>query len=102
MYEKKGPKWNKKKKAKFASLKTIREANELIRLLNSSYMKNDAKISVLANNVMLDLKDKEDNRRELFKELKRNNNVVKFKKHINSPNNIYNVIMSHINAGKNN
>lgn len=94
------PKWNKNKKAQFASLKNIRETNELIRLLNSSYTKNDPRISVFVNRVMLGLIDKKENLRELYKELKRNNNVVKFKKHIHSPNNIYSVIWDHINDVK--
>jgi len=93
------PKWNKNKKARFASLNNIREANELVRLLKSSYTKSDPRISVLVNRVMLGLIEKKENLRELYKELKRNNNVVKFKKHIHSPNNIYDVIFNHINAG---
>lgn len=96
------PKWNKNKMAQFVSLKNIREANELIRLLKSSYTKSDSRIPVLVNRVMLGLIDNKDNLREFYKELKRNNNVVKFKKHINSPNNVYNVILNHINAEKNN
>lgn len=94
------PNWNKNKKEQFASLKNIREANELIRLLKSSFTKDDSRISILANNVSLGMKDKKDNQRELFKELKRNNVVVKYMKQLHSPNNIYKVIMNHINDSK--
>lgn len=97
---KSGVRWNKDKRANQVSLKTIREANTLLRLLNSAYAKDNNRQSILANNVMANLRNKKENRLELYKELKRQKKVASFMKHIDSPNNIYKIVMNQLNNNK--
>lgn len=96
--KKKCSRWNKDKRHNFVSLQTIRKTHYLLRMLKSPYAKENSKYSILANEIMSNLKNKKEARRVLFLELKKNNIVVNFRKRIDAPNNIYSIIMKRLNS----
>lgn len=87
--KKKELKWNREKKANFVSKDFIRKANDLLRKMNSPFVKDKSTLSASANEIYNKLVDKKENRQILFRNLKEKRIYVRFLSLIDIPNNIY-------------
>ena len=86
---KKKLKWNQNKKANFVSKRFIRNADELLRKMNSPFVRDKSSLSAQANEIYNKLNDKKENRILLFRNLKEKRIFARFLSLIDVPNNIY-------------
>ena len=87
--KKKRLKWNQNKKANFVSKSFIRNADELLRKMDSPFVKDKSILSAQANEIYNKLNDKKENRSLLFRNLKDKRIFARFMSLIDVPNNIY-------------
>jgi len=82
-------KWNQDKKENFVSKDFIRKSHDLLRKMNSPFLKDKSVLATDANKLYAMLGNKEDNRRILFRNLKERHIYKEFLSYIDIPNNIY-------------
>lgn len=83
------PKWNQNKKEQFISKADIKKANELIRKLQSPYVKDKTPFKAMANKLYSKLSTQPENKRIFFRSLKEKKLFVKFGRLTDISNNIF-------------